>query len=160
MKMKVANGARALACVVPMLFSAAAGAVEESLSGSACEATNGAYAAQSVGGFGALANKSTTTALQVNCPIPAYYPSGLSVQVSVTKGTAASMTCAVISRNWTNTSGTVTSQVVSGTGSPSFNFGGLPQDDINSVRCDIPKAGGSSAASRTMVNAYYYSHVD
>lgn len=160
MKLKLANSARALACIVSMLFSAAAGAAEESLAGSACEAINGAYAAQNVGGFGALANKSTTATLQVNCPIPAYYPSGLSVQVSVTKGTAASMTCAVISRNWPNTSGTVTSKVVSGTGSHSLNFGTLPQNDINSVRCDIPKAGSSSTASRTMVNAYYYAHVD
>lgn len=128
--------------------------------GAACEAIDGKYASQVVGGFGAVGNKSTGGNLSVSCPIaPNHFAySTMDVNVSVTKTSAASMTCAEVARDFSNSAGVLTSKSVSGTGSKSFNFSGLDTQTwlFHSVRCDIPKAGSASASSRTTVNGYNY----
>jgi hypothetical protein len=128
--------------------------------GAACEAIDGNYASQVVGGFGAVGNKSTGGKLLVSCPIaPNHFGySTMDVNVSVTKTSAVSMTCAEVGRDFSNSSGVLTSQSVSGTGSKSFNFSGLDTQTwlFHSLRCDIPKAGSTTPSSRTTVNGYNY----
>lgn len=158
---KTVGGWIAGSAALIMLGSSVAQADESHwVAGSVCEATNGGYASQVVGGFGAVANKSTSGALQVSCPMfPDHFNySFIDVTVSVTKNTPAAMNCAEVSRDFGNTSGVVTSQSVSGSGIKSFNFTGIDTQNwlFHTVRCDIPKAGSSSSGSRTLVNGYNY----
>lgn len=143
------------------VFAAAATADESHwVSGAACEAINSNYSAQSLGGFGAVANKSTTASLQVGCPIaPDHFNYNyIEVTISATKKSNATMSCAVFSRNFGNTAGVVKTRSSSATGSVSFN---MPDIDIqtwlfHTIRCDIPKAGGSGGNTRSQVNGYNY----
>lgn len=130
------------------------------VSGAACEAINGSYSAQSLGGFGAVANKSTTAALQVGCPTaPDHFNySFIEVTVSATKKTSAAMSCAVFSRDFGNTAGVVKTRSTTATGNVAFN---MPDIDIqtwlfHTIRCDIPQAGGSGGNTRSLVNGYNY----
>lgn len=130
------------------------------VSGAACEAINSNYSAQSLGGFGAVANKSTTASLQVGCPIaPDHFNYNyIEVTISATKKTNATMSCAVFSRDFGNTAGVVKTRSSSATGNVSFN---MPDIDIqtwlfHTIRCDIPKAGGSGGNTRSLVNGYNY----
>lgn len=145
-----------------MLLGTSAANADDShwVPGAACEAIDGKYASQVVGGFGAVGNKSTGAGLLVSCPIaPNHFAySTMDVNVSVTKTTAASMTCAEVSRDFSNSAGVLTSQSVSGSGTKSFNFSGLDTQTwlFHSVRCDIPKAGSSVPSSRTTLNGFNY----
>lgn len=82
----------------------------------------------------------------------------IDVTVSVTKKTAAAMPCAVVSRDFSNTSGVITSQSISGTGVKAYSFPNIDTQQwlFHTVRCDIAKAGSSNASTRTLVNGYNY----
>lgn len=155
------TGTRLVLAGLAALFATAANAESSRwVSGAACEAINGNYSAQSLGGFGAVANKSTTSALQVGCPTaPDHFNySFIEVTVSATKRTRANMSCAVFSRDFGNTSGVVKTRSSTAMGNVSFN---IPDIDIqnwlfHTIRCDIPAAGGSGGNTRSMVNGYNY----
>lgn len=156
-----AVSASAVVSMVMVLGTAAAHADDSHwVPGAACEAIDGKYASQVVGGFGAVGNKNTGGNLSVSCPIaPNHFGySTMDVSVSVTKTSAASMTCAEVGRDFSNSAGVLTSQSVSGAGTKSFNFSGLDTQTwlFHSVRCDIPKAGSTSPSSRTTLNGYNY----
>lgn len=132
--------------------------------GSACEAMDGAYASQ-VALTTAVANKSTTNSLRVTCPlfVNNSFSSSydfMDVEIVATKKTNESMTCAVENRNWENTGGTISQRTFQGEGVKIFVFASIPVYpslySVHAIRCSIPKAGGTSAATRTTLNAYNF----
>lgn len=159
--LSIRSGSRLAVAALAGVFTTAVTAEESHwVSGAACEAINSNYSAQSLGGFGAVANKSTTASLQVGCPTaPDHFNYNyIEVTVSATKKTSAPMSCAVFSRDFGNTAGVVKTRSSTATGNVSFN---MPDIDIqtwlfHTIRCDIPKAGGSGGSTRSSVNGYNY----
>lgn len=154
------SGELAAVAVAMMLGSSAvhADGSADDVAGSACEAVNGNYASQVTTSVGAVGNRSTTGTLQVNCPMVTdlFNFNKLNVQVSVQKGTAASMSCAVVTRSWDNTSGTVNSLAISGAGHQDYGFYDVPHWVFSTVRCTIPNATTTNSATRSWVNGYSY----
>lgn len=149
------GGALAAIGAIMMLDTSVAHADDYSYSpGSACATANGRSAAY-VTADGAIGNRSTSSDLVVNCPFVLPSPSaGITGDVSVTKNSSATMRCALVTRNWTNTSGQIESQSLSGTGHKTFELHWINKDYFTSVRCNIPPAGSTGLSSVTWVNGY------
>lgn len=142
--------------VAVMALGTSAAQATDFVPGSACAPANGSTSAY-VTVNGAIGNRSTSSGLVVNCPLfTTWTYSNIAAVVSATKNTTATMSCTLVSRNFTNTSGATTSQSLTGTGPKTFSLPSIAQNYFNSVRCNIPNAGSTNLASVSWVNGYYY----
>lgn len=129
---------------------------------SACEVMDNAYTSQLLYTT-SITNKSTTKSLRLTCPL---LPNDdiytgydyMDVTVKATKKTTEGMTCIVENRNISNTGGTISAQTLSTVGDTTFEFYSVPifPNPVHAVRCAIPKAGSSSASTRSTLNSYNF----
>lgn len=118
-----------------------------------CTVTGGRAANLLVTREGVVYNSSTTSSLDVICPIiqdRGFGSSEVDISIVVTKPTT--MSCFVKSRSNIATSGTSRSLNVTGTGTKTVNFENLPLG-IHTVGCTLPKAT-SSTSGRTGILSY------